>query len=124
MSRFVLLVLGGLLLASAAPAFAQSHYPQHQKFDELGHPVGLITDHDPSEKRETPWYALLFFGALTAFVGYEYYRQETVGYYVDEGSQRVLLQWIERSEHPLFFWFYLSVHAVLAAYSWWRCFSG
>jgi hypothetical protein len=120
MKRIVPLVLCALLLASAAPAFAGG--AQYQKVDELGRPVGPITDFDPDAKHEVSWIAVLICGGITAFVAYEYYRREALGIYVLEGSERGIYQWIERSEHPLFFWFYISLHTALAAYFWWLFF--
>jgi hypothetical protein len=119
MGRIVPLVLCALLLASAAPAFAG--HGQYQKLDALGNPVGPITDFDPDAKHEVSWIAVLICGGITAFVAYEYYRQEAVGIYVLEGSERGINQWIARTEHPLFFWFYIALHAALAAYCWWLC---
>jgi hypothetical protein len=120
MRRIVPLVLCALLLVSAAPAFAGG--AQYQKVDELGRPVGPITDFDPDAKHEPSWIAVLICGGITAFVAYEYYRREALGIYVLEGSERGIYQWIERSEHPLFFWIYLALHTALAAYFWWLCF--
>jgi hypothetical protein len=123
MSRFVFLLLCGLLLASAASAIA-AQSSQYQKLDSLGNPIGLVTDYDPGAKREVPWFALLICGGFTAFVAYEYYRQEALGPYVMERTERVIYQWVERSEHPLFFWIYMSLHAALATYFWWHCLFG
>ncbi|HEV7999122.1 MAG TPA: hypothetical protein VGP63_04530 [Planctomycetaceae bacterium] len=123
MNRLIFLLLSSLLLASAAQAIAGPS-SQYQKIDSLGHPVGPVTDYDPDAKRELSWFALLICGGFTAFVVYEYYRQEALGPYVMERTERVIYQWVERSEHPLFFWIYMSVHAALATYFWWHCFFG
>ena len=84
--------------------------------------MGPITDFDPDAKHEPSWIAVLICGGITAFVAYEYYRREALGIYVLEGSERGIYQWIERSEHPLFFWIYIALHAALAAYFWWLFF--
>jgi hypothetical protein len=117
MSRFVPLAVCLLVLAWASPAIGGAQY---QKVDELGHPIGPVTDFDPDAKHETPWLAFVILGGFTAFVAYEFYRQEAICPFLLEGSQRVVPQWASRTEFPLFFWSQIALHAAVAAWMWWH----
>ncbi len=80
------LVLCALLLALAAPAIAG--VAQYQKVDELGNPIGPMTDFDPAATHQVSRIAVLICSGVTAFIAYEYYRREVLGIYVLEGSER------------------------------------
>jgi hypothetical protein len=100
-----------LVLVAGAP----EHYPRWET------PDGKLLEVNRQERRisDHPIQLAVLIG-VGVFIAYELFSQSVICPLPDEGTKRLIPQWVERAEHPLLYWWMLIFHAALAASLSWR----